>query len=367
MLFKGTQRRSAYSIAKEIDSVGGVLNAFTSKEMTSFYCRVLNENLQLAVDLLGDLFLNPSFPDDEIEREKQVVCQEIAQLEDSPEDLVHEILGIRFWWEDPLGQPILGTIQNIENFDRDILMGFKQDNYLPQETVVCAAGNVNHSQFVDLFGAEMARVPRGSAQLAVVPAASTASAHVMERDLEQVHVCFAAVAPSAVDDRRHAAYILNTILGGGMSSRLFQEVREKRGLAYTVYSFISSFSDTGMFGVYAASDPERLEELMTVIGRETTGIVANLTDEDIRTAKQQIRGNVILAMESSESRMNRLAKGEYYFGRYVPTEEIISAIERVTLDELKETARQIIDPERFTIVALGPVSESLDLKGMFAG
>jgi len=367
MLFKGTQRRSAYAIAKEIDSVGGVLNAFTSKEMTSFYCRVLNENLQLAVDLLGDLFLNPSFPDDEIEREKQVVCQEIAQLEDSPEDLVHETLGIRFWWDDPLGQPILGTIQNIENFDRDILVGFKADNYVPQETVVCAAGNVNHRQLVDLFGAEMAAVPRGSAKLAVVPATSTTSAHVMQRDLEQVHVCFAAVAPSAVDDRRHAAYILNTILGGGMSSRLFQEVREKRGLAYTVYSFISSFSDTGMFGVYAASDPERLEELMNVIGRETAGIEANLTEEDVRTAKQQIRGNVILAMESSESRMNRLAKGEYYFGRYVPTEEIISAIESVTLEELKETARELIDPERFTIVALGPVSETLDLKGMFAG
>lgn len=365
MLFKGTRRRSAYDIAKEIDSVGGVLNAFTSKEMTSFYCRVLNENLTLAVDLLSDIFLNPSFPDDEIEREKQVICQEIAQMEDSPEDLVHEILGIRFWLDDPLGQPILGTVPTILNFDRGTLMGFKQDNYAPQETVVCAAGNVNHEQFVGLFEACMGELDRGPARLAVVPARSSSAIHVEERDLEQVHVCFAAVSPSAVDDRRHAAYILNVILGGGMSSRLFQEVREKRGLAYTVYSFISSFSDTGMFGVYAGCDPERLEELMSVMGRETLGMAANITEEDVRTAKQQIRGNIILAMESSESRMNRLAKGEYYFGRYVSTEEIISAIEEVSLRDLQETAEEIINPERFTIVALGPVDGKLDLMGMF--
>jgi predicted Zn-dependent peptidase len=187
---------------------------------------------------------------------------------------------------------------------------------------------------------------------------------VVERDLEQVHVCFAAVGPSAVDDRRHAAYILNTILGGGMSSRLFQEVREKRGLAYTVYSFMSSFSDTGMFGLYAGCDPERLEELMSVIGRETLGIAASLTEDDVRTAKQQIKGNIILAMESSESRMNRLAKGEYYFGRYISTEEIVTAIEGVTLADVVETAEEMIDPRKFTIVALGPLVGAMDLKAM---
>jgi len=366
MLFKGTPRRSAYDIAKEIDSVGGVLNAFTSKEMTSFYCRVLSENLGLAVDLLSDIFLHPSFPHDEIEREKQVICQEIAQIEDSPEDLVHEILGIRFWLDDPLGQPILGTVPTILNFDRGTLVGFKQDNYAPEETVICAAGNVNHERFVELFASAMGELNRGPARLAIAPARSSAALHVEERDLEQVHVCFAAVGPSAVDDKRHAAYILNTILGGGMSSRLFQEVREKRGLAYTVYSFISSFSDTGMFGVYAGCDPERLEELMSVMGRETLGMAASLTEDDVRTAKQQIKGNIILAMESSESRMNRLAKGEYYFGRYVSTEEIISAIEEVSLRDLQETAEEIIDPNRFNIVALGPVDGKLDLMGTFA-
>jgi predicted Zn-dependent peptidase len=365
MLFKGTRRRSAFDIAKEIDSVGGVLNAFTSKEMTSFYCRVLAENLGLAVDLLGDIFLNPSFPDDEIEREKQVICQEIAQMEDSPEDLVHEILGIRFWLDDPLGQPILGTVPTILNFDRGTLMGFKQDYYAPQETVICAAGNVNHERFVELFSPAIGELPRVPARVDVLPARSTSAVHVEERDLEQVHVCYAAVGPSAVDDRRHAAYLLNTILGGGMSSRLFQEVREKRGLAYTVYSFISSFSDTGMFGVYAGCDPERLEELMAVMGSETIGMAASLTEDDVRTAKQQIKGNIILAMESSESRMNRLAKGEYYFGRYVPTDEIISAIEDVSLRELQETAEEILDPAGLTIVGLGPVDGKLDLMGMF--
>jgi predicted Zn-dependent peptidase len=366
MLFKGTERRSAFTIAKEIDSVGGVLNAFTSKELTSFYCRILSENLELAMDLLSDIFLNASFPDDEIEREKQVICQEIHQMEDNPEDLVHEILGIRFWRDDPLGQPILGTIPNIEKLDRDTIIGFKRKNYTPEETVICAAGKVEHDRFVDLVEKQMRGFVRGTAQRAPVSPKTESSAIVVERDLEQVHVCLASAAPGAVDDRRHAAYILNTILGGGMSSKLFQEIREKRGLAYSVYSFLSSFSDTGIFGIYAGCDPDRLEELLRTMGKETLDLTKSITDEDIVTAKSQIKGNIILAMESTDSRMNRLAKGEYYFGRYVSLDEIIGSMEKVTANELCAIGEQIINSGRFTIVALGPVSPDTELFNLFA-
>ncbi len=365
MLFKGTERRSAFTIAKEIDSVGGVLNAFTSKEMTAFYCRILSENLELAMDLLSDIFLNPSFPEDEIEREKQVICQEIHQMEDNPEDLVHEILGIRFWHDDPLGQPILGTLTNIDKLDRDTLVGFKRNCYTPEETVVCAAGNIEHDRFVDLVEKQMRGFPRGSTQATPSAPKSDASATVVERDLEQVHVCVASAAPSAVDERRHAAYILNTILGGGMSSKLFQEVREKRGLAYSVYSYLSSFSDTGIFGIYAGCDPERLEELMQIMGKETLELSKTVTEEEIVSAKSQIKGNIILAMESTDSRMNRLAKSEYYFGRLIPLDEIISSLENVTPSDLHKTAEQLINPDRFTIVALGPVPTDTDLFKLF--
>lgn len=364
MLFKGTMRRSALAIAKEIDSVGGVMNAFTSKELTSFYCKVLDENLELAVDLLTDIFINASFPDDEIDREKQVICQEIYQLEDSPEDLIHEILGSRFWQDDPLGQPILGTIETVESLTRNTMMKFKIDNYAPGETVICAAGNVDHDKFTELIEQRMRRLSPASLRPSLLPAKSESSAHIVAKDLEQVHVCIGTIGPTASDERRHAGYILNTIVGTGMSSRLFQEVREKRGLAYSVYSFMSSFSDTGMFGVYAACEPARLEELLTTIGKEILELASSITEEEIRTAKNQIRGSVILAMESSDARMNRLAKGEYFFGRYVSLAEILDALEAVTRDELSHMCEEMFNRGRFTAIALGPTPERTDLFGL---
>jgi predicted Zn-dependent peptidase len=367
MLFKGTDKRSAFTIAKEIDQVGGVLNAFTSKELTAFYCRVLSENTELAVDLLADIFLNPSFPEDEIEREKQVVCQEIHQLEDCPEDLVHEILGIRFWRGDPLGQPILGTIPNIVKLDRNTLVGFKNNYYTPDETLVCAAGKLDHEPFVEMIERSMGNFPRAQVDFTRIQPKTESSGHIEERDLEQVHVCVGMEGPSAVDPRRHAGYLLNAILGGGMSSRLFQEVREKKGLAYSVYSFLSSFSDTGIFGIYAGCEAERLEELLNIMGKETLGLARSITEEDVAIAKSQIKGNIILAMESSDSRMNRLAKGEYYFGRHVGVQEIIECMEAVTIENLRETADWMIAEGRYTIVAVGPVAQDTDLFGYFRG
>jgi len=365
MVFKGTHRRSALDIAKEIDAVGGALNAFTSKELTCFYCRVLNENLELAIDLLTDIFLNASFPEDEIEREKQVICQEIYQVEDSPEDYVHEIFGFQFWRGDPLGQPIMGTIPIITGLTRDAIIDFKGRHYTPEQTVVCASGNLDHDRFVDMIQTQMHKLPSGLSQNRPTASESEPCVHVVHRDIEQVHVCLGTEGPSATDDRRHAAYILNTLLGGGWSSRLFQEVREKRGLAYSVYSFLSSFADTGMFGIYAGCEPQRFQELLGVISAETLNLSSNLTEEDIRTAKNHIKGNLILALESTEARMNRLAKCEFYFDRYLTLAEIIDSMEAVTLVELQETAEQMFTKAGYTIVGLGPIPEETDFRAFF--
>ncbi len=365
MLFKGTARRSAFQIAQEIDSVGGVLNAFTSKELTSFYCRVMAEHLDLAADLLNDIYLESCFPEDEIEREKDVICQEIRQQDDTPEELIHEILSMNFWKGDPLGQPILGFIPTILKIDRDTLMDFKRDRYKPEATLICAAGQIEHQPFLDLLKSRFEQLNGGSVVSKTTIPKPVPGQISEEKDLEQVHICIASQGPGQTDERRHAAYILNTILGGGMSSRLFQEVREKRGLAYNIYSFVSSFSDTGMFGIYSACEPGRFEDLVGVIAEQTVGLVSSLTNEDMRLAKNQLKGSVVLAMESSEARMNRLAKSEIYFGRHVSVEEILQDIDRVTLEELRECASAILQPGHFTTAVLGPVSSGIDVNNFF--
>jgi len=365
MLFKGTPTRDAYAIAKEIDSVGGVLNAFTSKEFTAFYAKALKEDLQLAVDLLTDIFLRSTFPEDEIPREKHVICQEICQLEDNPEELVHEIWGMNFWRAHALGRPILGTISNILAIDRDTLLSYKREHYLPSEIIVAAAGSLDHNRLLDMIAEKMGDMPTVGRSIVSDQPAGTASAHVEQKDLEQVHLCLGTNAPSAVASNRYAAYILNTLLGGGMSSRLFQEVREKRGLAYSVYSFLSSLSDSGMLGIYAGCDPERLEELVQTIGRVTRGIADTLTQEEMDMAKNQIKGSLILSLESSDAQMNRIAKEEFYFGRHITLEEILDALQSVTLTELSRECDAMINQGEFTIVALGPVKSDVNLQQLF--
>ncbi len=361
MLFKGTKTRSAIDIAREIDSVGGALNAFTSKEMTSYYAKVMAADTELAVDLLTDIFLNSSFPEAEIEREKGVICQEILQTEDNPEDFIHEILGIRFWADDALGQPILGTIPTVMNFNRDTLLRFKNDAYSPSETIVCAAGLLDHDEFVNLIAARMGSTPSGRSQTAPEPPKAAHSSFVMERDLEQIHICVGLEAPSAVDERRFEVYLLNSVLGGGMSSRLFQEIRENRGLAYSIYSFLNCFSDTGMLGIYAACEPARVNELVSVMWDETERLKATVTEADLKMVKNQLKGNIILAMESSDARMNRLAKGEFFFGRRITLDEIMASIDAVTLDDLVETAERLLNSGRVTSVGLGPSANHPDL------
>ena len=357
MVFKGTERRSPYDVAREIDSIGGILDAFTSKEFTAYYCKVMSEHMHIAVDLLSDLFINPSFLGKEIEREKQVVCQEIYQVEDSPEDLVHEILGTMLWENNPLGQPIFGTVPNVLRLDRPTLAQFKKQTYNTSETVICAAGDIQHDAFVELIASYMANLSNGSSQSAPITPHIQSLYRVIPKELEQVHICFGLEGPGMTDETRHAVYVINAILGGGMSSRLFQEVREKNGLAYSIGSYMSTFSDTGVLGIYAGCDVERVDELMRIACKEIQELPGSITEDELHTAKNQIKGGTILSLESSDACMNRLAKCEYYFGRHVPIEEALLAVEVLTLDDVSETAEHILRSGRLSGVVLGPVDE----------
>ncbi len=367
MFFKGTQSRDALQIAKTVDSVGGNLNAFTSKELTSFYCKMLSKNLTLATDLLTDIFLNSYFPEEEIEREKQVICQEIRQVQDTPEDFIHEMVTERFWPDDPFGRSVLGTMQNVLSFDRDTMLQYMADNYVGAETIVCAAGDVEHEKFVDLIRQKMHGLNRGSTREKQEKPKSFPGVLIREKDLEQVHVCVAVEGPSASDGDRYKAYLLNTLFGGGMSSRLFQEIREKRGLSYSVYSFLTSYSDTGIMGIYASTEPERIEELLDVMGTETLKISDTIRSEELEMAKNQLAGTIILSNESTDSRVSRIVKGEIHFGKYVSLDEIIDDLEKVSLEEVQEFSSRFFRPEKMLITLLGPASESMDVKSFFDG
>lgn len=365
MMFKGTTSRDALQISKEIECVGGSLNAFTGKEATSYFCRVLSDDLHLGSDVLTDMYLNSSFPESEMKWEKQVICQEIHQLEDSPEDYVNELFQMRFWQGDPFGRSILGTIDDVLHFDREKLIKFKEDHYGPLETIVCAVGNLCHEDIVDLVKEGMGSLKNGSPRTQQPKPKNAPGALIQEKDLEQVHLCVGVEGPSVKDDDRNTAYIFNTLFGGGMSSRLFQEVREKRGLAYSIYSFYSPYSDTGVIGIGASTEPDRFEELLDVMGQETLRVADTITGDELRNAKNQLRGTIIMSNESAESRIGRIIKAETTYGRYISVDEIIDDIEKVTLEKIRDFASRLFNPGAFTAVALGQVPNSMNILSYF--
>jgi predicted Zn-dependent peptidase len=358
LLFKGTRDRTAAQIAEEMDAVGGVLNAFTGKEYTCYYAKVLGEDLTMATDLLADLFLNSVFAQDEIDRERQVVLQEISQAEDTPDDYIHDLFNLRFWQGHPLALPVFGSVETVNAIARDVLLRFMADRYRAGRIFVAAAGMVDHDKLVAqcerLFGA----IAGESRPEATTPPVDRRVLLNYEKKLEQAHICIGGPGIGAVDPMRHASYVLNTALGGGMSSRLFQEVREKRGRVYSIYSFMSSHIDCGYFGIYAGTNPEWVDEVIEV----TLGELRKVAREGLRTAeltraKSQLKGNMVLGLESTDSRMQRLARNEIYFGRDIPMEEIVASIEGVTNDQVTELAVRCFRPEAMGLVLLG------DLKG----
>lgn len=358
VLFKGTERRTAREIAQAIEDVGGVLNAFTGKETTCYYAKVLDGDLPLALDLLTDVFLGATLPPDELERERGVIVQEILQYEDTPDELVHDLFARAFWPEHPLGRPIAGTVASVQVLDREMLRTFMDARYRAGRILVAAAGAVRHDDLVAaLAPAFDAIAPTGAEAVEVVPVAA-GGVTVVKKPLEQAHVCLGTPAVSQDDPDRYAAQVLNVALGGGMSSRLFQRIREERGRAYSVYSFLSAFSDCGYLGVYAGTSPEWVPEVVALV-EETVDDVRRqgLERHEVERARSQLKANLLLGLETSDNRMSRLARGCLTFGRTVDVQEICDALDAVTADDVARVADRFGGGGR-CLTVLGDVDEA---------
>ncbi|MCF8071052.1 MAG: insulinase family protein [Desulfarculaceae bacterium] len=355
MAFKGTAKRDALAIARELDRMGGMANAFTSKEVTCFHARTLAELLPEIADLLTDIFLFPSYPAAELERERQVILQEISSVEDAPDELVHVLFGQDYWPGHPLGRPVLGSAESVGSVSRQDLVDYLAEAYVPSKLVVAAVGDLEHERLVDLLAPSLSGLPMGQGRNHRQAPAGQPGLRVHRRDSEQVHVALGAPGPSAKDPDRFAAALMNVILGGNMSSRLFQEVREKRGLAYSVFSYLSSYSDAGLLGVYLGVAPGRSPEALKVVKDEMARLaVEPVGEQELAHAKEHTKGSILLAAEHSDSRMSRLARSEFNFGRDVPLDEVVAKIEAVSVDDLTRAAAKCLDPALLAISVLGP-------------
>ena len=368
LLFKGTEKRTAFDIAKEIDSVGGTLNAFTGREYTCFYAKVIDKNLPLAIDLLSDIFLHSVMDGKDVEKERMVILQEIKMVEDTPDDYIHDLFNRACWGEHPLGFPIYGTSELVQSFDRDHLYKYFRENYPPDRIIVCAAGNLRHQEVVDLIGETFGQIPRSDKTIARLKPDPVSTTNMWKRNLEQVHFCLGTRGLKYNHSLRFASYVLNTILGGGMSSRLFQEIRENRGLAYSVYSYLPTYIDTGLVVVYAGTNEGSFQEAIELILEEFTRLKKEpLKHGELETAKEQLKGNLLLSLESSDNLMTRLAKNEMYFGAFLPVGMILKGIDGVSEETVRDLANDIFDERFFCLTVLGPTDgnglDKVRLKG----
>jgi predicted Zn-dependent peptidase len=355
MVFKGTKHRSAEEIARQVDSIGGNMDAFTAKECVCFNVKVLDDHLPIAMDVLSDLVLNPVFDGADITRERGVILEEIKMDEDSPDYLVHEIFTQNFWKDHPLGKPILGTKETVKKFEQPVVLDFYGQRFAPGNLIICAAGNLKHAQFVELVAkhfAQMQAKKNGfhSPQPKIVPRIIMRN----KKALEQVQICVGVPSHPIAHQKRYASYILNTLLGGGMSSRLFQNIRERQGLAYAIYSDLNPYRDTGCLSVYAGTSRESAGKVVQSIVSEFRKLkTETVPPEELRRAKDQLKGSLMLSLESSTARMSNLARQEMYFDRFYTLDELIEKIEGVTAEELKELAEQCFHTDSIAVTVLG--------------
>jgi len=356
LLFKGTERRTAFDIAKEIDSVGGTLNAFTGREYTCFYAKVIDKNLPLAIDLLSDVFLHSLMDPKDVEKERMVILQEIKMVEDTPDDYIHDLFNRVCWGDHPLGYPVFGTSELVQSFTRDQISQFSKENYQPNRIVICAAGNLQHQEVVDWIGKTFGQISKSDQVRKRVRPNSISTTDIRRRELEQVHFCLGTKGLQYNHSLRFASYVLNTILGGGMSSRLFQEIRENRGLAYSVYSYLPTYIDTGLVVVYAGTNEGSFQEVIELILQEFGRLKKEpFRNGELETAREQLKGNLLLSLESSDNLMTRLAKNEIYFGSYLPAEKILKGIDEVGEEVVRGLASDIFDERFFCLTVLGPM------------
>jgi predicted Zn-dependent peptidase len=355
MLFKGTANRSAEAIARSVDSIGGNLDAFTAKEMVCFNTKVLDEHLPVAMDVLSDLVLNPAFREEDIEKEKGVILEEIKMDADSPDYLVHEIFSSNFWKDHSLGKPILGTRETVKRFNQAVVQDYYRSVYTPANLLITAAGNLTHERLVKLarerFEALAVRPPEPAQ---AIPTTHARVSLKSKKDLEQVHVCLGVPCYPIPHKDRFACYVLNTMLGGGMSSRLFQNIRERQGLAYAVFSELNPYSDTGCLSVYAGTSLESAKQVVESVLKEFTDLKQQLAPaEEVRRAKDHLKGSLMLSLESTSSRMSNLARQEMHFQRFFSLDELAESIEIVTAEDVQRVAQTFFDRKNVALTVLG--------------
>jgi predicted Zn-dependent peptidase len=355
MLFKGTTRRTAEDIAREVDRVGGMLDAFTSKEMVCFNTRVLDEHLPKAFDVVADMVIEPKFAKEEIEREKSVIVEEIGMTLDNPEDLVHELFTQNFWNGHALGKPILGTPETVSALTREKLQKWFRQCYAPNNMVITAAGHLEHAQLMDLVTERFAKIaPYANGTTDFRPEHAPHVTMCTKHELEQVHICIGAPALPMTDSRRFAVAVLNICLGGGMSSRLFQNIRERQGLAYSIFSELNSYRDTGLLSVYAGTSLETAEKLVRSVLEELRRLKDEpISEEELRRAKDHLKGATLLALEGSGQRMNNLARYHIYFDRHFTAPELIALLESVTAADVQQLAREFFQSGRMAASVVG--------------
>jgi len=357
MVFKGTRRYSANQIARSLEAVGGYLNAFTTKEQTCFYARILDDQLPRSIDILSELIQHPRFDPREMEKEKTVILEELKNIEDDPDDLVHEYFDRNLFRKHPLGFSIIGRAENIRRFNKSSLLKYIDHHYTGDRLVVAAAGNFHHDDLVQMVEQRF-RMKPGSRRNARRPASNRAGKprrEMFHKPINQAHVCYGTLGYSVKSSFRYPLLVLNTILGEGMSSRLFQNIREKYGFAYSVYSFISLMSDTGNFGVYIGTDPGKVEKSLDLIRREIDKLqTGRISGAEIQRAKAQLKGTTMLGMESMSNRMMRLGSGELYFHEHVSLDNVLGRIDQVTPDDISMVAKRLMNHENFSTVVISP-------------
>ena len=357
MLFKGTTSRSAEEIAKSVDSIGGNLDAFTSRELVSFNTKVLDEHLPLAFDVLSDLVLNPQFRAEDVEKEKGVILEEIKMDADSPESVAHEIFSRNFWKGHPLGKPILGTKESIAEFTSESIRSYYECAYTPENIVITGAGNLEHERLVDLCAAAFEGIRRdGRLPESKAPRSHAEISLKSKRSLEQTHMCMGVPAYPLPHEMRFACYILNAILGGGMSSRLFQNIREKQGLVYAVFSELNLYHDAGCLEIYAGCSPQSTRKVIDSIMHEFRALKGEpVAPDELRRAKDHLKGSLMLSLESTSSRMANLARQHIFFSKFFTLDELLHSIESVTAEQVHRVSNDFFDPDRIALTLHGPL------------
>jgi predicted Zn-dependent peptidase len=359
LFFKGTQKRTAKDIAIEMDSIGGEMNAFTSQETTTYYAKVVDEHLPVAIDILSDILLGSKFDPVEMEKERKVILEEIKGVEDTPDDYIHELFTSTVWPDNPLGRPILGTKDTIKSLKHENIITYIDNYYSPKEIVISVAGNFEHARLIELLNMSFGRLSRTGIPKKEGTPTFTRAVSVKKKQLEQVQLCIGCKGLNYTHEDRYVISALNTVLGNSMSSRLFQEIREQNALAYSIYSYVTSYRDTGLLTVYAGTDPSNALEVARLVLKEFKKITEEgITPAEETRVKNQIKGSLVLSLESSSSHMSRIARQEIYYGKYLSMDDIIKGVEKVTAEQVQRLARQLFSRENLSLTILGPLSRA---------